>query len=108
MRGTLESGNRVATLPILLQQLLDTVLQTCPRCFTGGLMRLTASDIISLHRPTPCDLRVYLREQEVPEAEPSIFEQILQTLGQRHEEEHLATLGAYEDLSLFRPDERIQ
>lgn len=71
-------------------------------------MRLTASDIISLHRPTPCDLRVYLREQRVPEAEPSAFEQILQTLGQRHEEEHLATLGAYEDSSLAPPDERVQ
>src|ERR1017187_10466771 len=97
MGGTLESGNRVATLPILLQQLLDTVLQTCPRCFTGGLMRLTASDIISLHRPTPCGLRIYLREHRILEGEPSAFEQILQTLGQRNEEEHLATLGAYED-----------
>ena len=71
-------------------------------------MRLTASDIITLHRPTPCDLRVYLREQGVPEAEPSAFEQILQTLGQRHEEEHLATLGAYEDPSLVPPEERVQ
>jgi hypothetical protein len=58
-------------------------------------MRLTASDIITLHRPTPCDLRVYLREKGVPQAEPSAFEQILQTLGQRHEEEHLATLGKW-------------
>jgi predicted RecB family nuclease len=74
----------------------------------GGLVRLTASDIISHHRPTPCDLRVYLREQRVPEAEPSAFEQILQTLGQRHEEEHLDTLGAYEDPSLFRSEERVQ
>lgn len=71
-------------------------------------MRLTASDIISLHRPTPCDLRIYLREHKIPEGEPSAFEQILQTLGQRHEQEHLTTLGAYENLSLVRPDERVQ
>ncbi|HEY4932323.1 MAG TPA: hypothetical protein VII23_12190 [Terriglobales bacterium] len=71
-------------------------------------MQLTASDIITLHRPTPCDLRVYLREQGVPEAEPSELEKILQTLGQRHEEEHLATLGTYEDPSLVRPEERVQ
>ena len=71
-------------------------------------MRLTASDIISLNRPTPCDLRIYLREHKISEAEPSAFEKILQTLGQRHEEEHLASLGAYEDPSLVPPDERVQ
>jgi predicted RecB family nuclease len=71
-------------------------------------MQLTASDIITLHRPTPCDLRVHLREQGIPEVEPSAFEQVLQTLGQRHEEEHLDTLGAYEDPSLVPPEERVQ
>jgi predicted RecB family nuclease len=71
-------------------------------------MRLTASDIVSLHRPTPCDLRIYLREHRIPEGEPSAFEQVLQTLGQRHERGHLSTLGAYEDLSLVRADERLR
>lgn len=71
-------------------------------------MRLTASDIVSLYRPTPCPLRVYLRENNVPEAEPSAFEQILQTLGQRHEQNHLASLGAYEDMSLVAAGERFQ
>jgi predicted RecB family nuclease len=71
-------------------------------------MRLTATDIVSLHRPTPCPLRVYLRQKGVPEAEPSAFEQILRTLGQRHEEGHLATLAAYEDLSVIPPDERVR
>jgi hypothetical protein len=71
-------------------------------------MRLTASDIIGLYRPTPCALRVYLREKGVPEAEPGAFEQILQTLGQRHEQSHLATLGAYEDLSAVPAAERVQ
>ena len=71
-------------------------------------MRLTATDIVSLHRPTFCSLRVYLREQGAPEAEPCAFEQILRTLGQRHEENHLATLAAYEDLSVIFPDERVR
>jgi predicted RecB family nuclease len=71
-------------------------------------MRLTASDIITLYRPTLCPLRVYLREQSIPAAEPSAFEQILQTLGQRHEQAHLATLGAYEDLSAVPPDHRTE
>jgi len=71
-------------------------------------MRLTPSDIVNLYRPTPCSLRVYLREKGVPGAEPSAFDQILQTLGQRHEEAHLATLGAYEDLSVVPQDERVR
>ena len=72
------------------------------------LMRLTASDIFNVYRPTLCALRVYLREQRIPEAEASVFEEILRTLGQRHEQSHLATLGAYEDLSAVSPDQRAQ
>jgi uncharacterized protein len=71
-------------------------------------MQLTASDIISLYRPTPCPLRVYLKEHGIPTAEPSGFEQILRTLGQRHEQQHLATLGAYEDVSIVPRDQRAQ
>lgn len=71
-------------------------------------MRLTASDIISLYRPTPCGLRIYLREKGVPEAEPSAFDQILQELGQRHELQHLATLAKYEDLSAVAADQRAE
>ena len=71
-------------------------------------MRLTASDIFSVYRPTLCSVRVYLREQRIPEAEPGAFEKILQTLGQRHEQSHLATLGAYEDLSAVSQDQRVQ
>ena len=71
-------------------------------------MRLTASDIFAVYRPTLCALRVYLREQRIPEAEASVFEEILRTLGQRHEQNHLATLGTYEDLSAVSPDQRVQ
>src|ERR1035437_8605539 len=71
-------------------------------------MRLTATDIVSLYRPTPCSLRVYLREQSIPEAEPSAFDQILRTLGQRHELEHLASLGDYETRSCVPPGGRIE
>ena len=70
-------------------------------------MRLTASDIVSLYRPTPCSLRLYLREQGVEESEPSAFDQIIQTLGQVHEKSHLATLGAYEDISLAERGQRV-
>ncbi len=71
-------------------------------------MRLTASDIVGFYRPTLCALRVYLREQRVPEAEPGVFEEILQRLGERHEQRHLATLGRYEDLSAVPADQRVQ
>jgi predicted RecB family nuclease len=70
-------------------------------------MRLTASDIVSLYRPTPCSLRLYLREQGIPESEPSAFDQIIQTLGHIHEKNHLATLGAYEDISVFERGQRV-
>jgi hypothetical protein len=69
-------------------------------------MQLTASDIVSLYRPTPCSLRLYLREQGVPESEASAFEQIIQTLGHVHEQNHLATLGAYEDISAIERDQQ--
>lgn len=71
-------------------------------------MRLTASDIITFYRPTFCPLRVYLHEQRIPKAEPSAFEEILQILGQRHEQSHLATLGAYEDQSAVPSDQRAE
>jgi predicted RecB family nuclease len=70
--------------------------------------RLTASDIVSVHRPTPCALRVYLRAHDVPEGEPGIFEQILFTLGQQHERNHLSTLGVYEDMSVVPREKRVQ
>jgi predicted RecB family nuclease len=71
-------------------------------------MRLTASDIFGLYRPTLCPLRVYLRQQGVKESEPSAFERILETLGERHELEHLAALGPYEDLSAVPADQRAR
>ncbi len=73
----------------------------------GAVMRLTASDIVCLYRPTLCALRVYLREQGVEESEPSAFDQIIQTLGQVHEQKHLATLGSYEDISPLQRDQRV-
>ncbi len=71
-------------------------------------MRLTASDIITLYRPTPCPLRVYLRHQGVEESEPGDFERVLQRLGERHEAEHLASLGPFEDMNVIPAERRTQ
>ena len=62
-------------------------------------MRLTASDFVSYHRPTRCDLRVFLRHRQEEEAEPGPYEVVLRRLGLRHEREHLGTLGAFPDVS---------
>lgn len=70
-------------------------------------MRLIASDIITLHRPTPCELRIYLRQNGVAQAEPGPFEVVLRRLGMCHEEQHLTTLGPYADLSKVPQLERI-
>ena len=69
-------------------------------------MRLTASDIVSLYRPEPCQLRVYLREQHAAEAEPSAYDEIIERLGRLHEQKHLATLGAYEDISVVAREQQ--
>jgi predicted RecB family nuclease len=62
-------------------------------------MRMTASDFVSYHRPTRCDLRVLLRCRREEEAEPGPYEIVLRRLGLRHEKNHLATLGAFADVS---------
>lgn len=62
-------------------------------------MRLTASDFVSYHRPTRCDLRVFLRHRREEAAAPGPFDEVLRRLGLRHEKHHLATLGAFADVS---------
>src|SRR5438132_13978839 len=69
-------------------------------------MKLVASDIITLHRHTPCELRIYLRHNGAPEAEPGPFDEVLRRLGMRHEQQHLSTLGAYVDLSHLPESDR--
>jgi len=77
-----------------------------PRRETGNV-RLLASDLISFYRPSECGLRVYLRHKAVKEAEPGPYVEILRRLGERHERQHLATLGSVHDLSGMKEDERL-
>jgi len=71
-------------------------------------MKLTASDIVSLYRPEPCQLRVYLREHHAAESEAGAYGEIIQRLGRLHEQSHLASLGAYEDISEVEPEPEQQ
>jgi|SRR6266850_777272 len=71
-------------------------------------MRLIASDFITHQRPTPCELRVWLRHRGEPERDTSAYEEVLHRLGERHEREHLATLGECADFSGLPEDDRIK
>ena len=71
-------------------------------------MRLTASDFASCHRPTRCDLRVFLRHQREQEAEPGPYDIVLRRLGLRHERDHLATLGAFTTVSATSLEEQVK
>ena len=62
-------------------------------------MRITSSDIYNLYQPSFCALRVFLKERDEAEVEPSEYQKVLQDLGKRHEKNHLSTLGPYEDIS---------
>ena len=62
-------------------------------------MRMTASDFVSYHRPTRCDLRVFLRHHREEEVAPGPYDEVLRRLGLRHEKNHLATLGAFANVS---------
>jgi predicted RecB family nuclease len=71
-------------------------------------MRLTASDFVSYRRPTPCDLRVFLRHRQEQEVEPGPYELVLRRLGLRHERDHLATLGTFVNVDAPSFDERVK
>ena len=71
-------------------------------------MRLTASDFVSYHRPTRCDLRVFLRHRGEQEAECGPYEEVLRRLGLQHERGHLATLGTFTNLRTESFDEQVQ
>ncbi len=71
-------------------------------------MRLTASDFASCHRPTRCDLRVYLRHHHEQEVESGPYDIVLRRLGLRHERDHLATLGTFVNVSATSLEEQVK
>ncbi len=74
----------------------------------ASALKITASDFYSYFRPSKCDLRIFLRHRQEPEAEPSPYEEVIRRLGERHEREHLKTLPSAEDLSKKAREEREQ
>ncbi|NIM52471.1 MAG: TM0106 family RecB-like putative nuclease [Gemmatimonadales bacterium] len=55
-------------------------------------MHLSASDIYTHHRPSRCDLRIYLLHHGELEGRHSEYEEVLIRLGERHERAHLQSL----------------
>ena len=78
------------------------------RLLRSDIVRMIASDFMTYYRPSPCELRVFLRHRGEEEAEPSAFEQVLNRLGRQHEKKHLAKLGTYVDLSGVAFDVRVR
>lgn len=71
-------------------------------------MRLSASVFYALHRPSECDLRVYLRGNEVAEGKLSPYQEVIIELGRWYEEQYLSGIGQFADLRGGSEDERIQ
>lgn len=72
------------------------------------MLRLTASDIFTLFRPSKCENRIYLRSIGQEGAPPGPYEKVLFQLGDRHEMTHLATFPEFVDLSDGTLEEREQ
>ena len=70
-------------------------------------MKLSASDIYTLFRPSRCGLRITLRKKGVKEAPPGPYEQVLERLGAKHEKRHLATFPSVADISSGTLEERV-
>lgn len=70
-------------------------------------MRLTAGHFTTFLNPSKCDRRVFFRSRGEAEEPPSAYQEVLLRLGERHEHQHLATLGPVADLSQISMDERF-
>ena len=71
-------------------------------------MRLTASDLYTYHLPSRCELRPYLKANAVEPSPPGPFEEVLRTLGKRHERQHLESFADVVNLSSGTLEERTE
>ncbi len=62
-------------------------------------MKLTAQNIYDFYSPSLCERRLFYRFIGEKEALPGPFEQVIFMLGQRHEKNHINSLGEYADVS---------
>lgn len=72
----------------------------------GHAVRVTPTDFYAYHRPSECDLRIYLRHKGEREDPPGPYEEVLWRLAERHELAHLGTFPTVLDLSAGAREER--
>lgn len=71
-------------------------------------MRLTASHFYEYHKPSRCELRLFLNAQGLEQAPPGPFAEVLRILGERHERNHLGSFAEVVDLSSGTLEDREQ
>lgn len=71
-------------------------------------MRLSPSDFATLYRPNICDLRLWLKHHDEPQRDATAYEEVLSRLGERHEAEHLLSLGQYKGITEGTEDQHVK
>lgn len=71
-------------------------------------MRLAASHFYKYHKPSHCELRLFLIAQGLEQAPPGPFKEVLRVLGERHERNHLGSFAEVVDLSSGALEDREQ
>jgi predicted RecB family nuclease len=71
-------------------------------------MRLTTQHIYDFYSPSQCERRLYYRFKGEEETPPGPFQEVLFTLGRRHEENHINSLGEYFDISKVLHDKQAE
>lgn len=69
-------------------------------------MKLSVHNIYDYYSPSICEKRLYYRFKGEKEAPLSPFEEVIIKLGERHEKNHINSLGEYYDLSKLPYDQR--
>jgi len=69
-------------------------------------MKLTVHNIYDYYSSTPCEKRLYYRFKGEKEAPLSPFEEVIIRLGEKHEKNHINSLGEFFDVSSILSDQQ--
>lgn len=69
-------------------------------------MKLTVHNIYDYYSPSPCERRLYYRFKGEKEAPLSPFEEVIIKLGEKHEKNHIRSLGEFFDVSKISRNQR--
>jgi predicted RecB family nuclease len=71
-------------------------------------MKLTVHNLYDYYSPSICEKRLYYRFMGGKETPLGPFEEVIIKLGERHEKNHINSLGEYSDVSMFPSVQRGQ